>query len=60
MKPKTPITKPTKKRVDVFERVYFDKDEVRFNVGDECLVECIDELERLTEIGVIKSTFKTV
>ena len=55
VKPK--VLKPKKQRVDVFTRVYFDINEVRCNKGDVCQVEDSDELERLTELGVIKSKF---
>ena len=49
--------KPVKKRIDVFTKVYFDVSGKRFNQGDECKIEDTDELARLTDIGVIKSTF---
>ena len=57
---KTATSKPVKKRIDVFTAVYFGENEQRFNVGEECLIEDTDELERLTEIGVIKSTYRVV
>lgn len=53
----TPETKKKKQRVDVFTRVYFDIDTKRCEIGSVCKVTDADELERLTELGVIKSKF---
>jgi len=56
--PKTP-EQPKKKKVraDVFTRVYFDINTKRCDIGSICEVTDADELERLTELGVIKSKF---
>lgn len=53
-------TKPKKERIDIHVRKYVNEEGVYFNRGDKCEVTDTDELERLTEMGAIKSTFVEV